>query len=446
MFGKSNKHNKHNIGMVSYLCLNKDVNKYVYKYVSPDMILNNKSKFELISNECLVNILSYLETHKNIVLVNKFFYNLISSINFHIQHPFGKTDMHSKLYNINDRYLQKHCYANVSQLSNDNISLMTIYNFKVISKISYDNDKFNEFFKLQHFEHLYISGSIKDKDKYQFVNLQKLKSLSLYETNISTNVLNYLPNLTELNIYKWNVKNDELEDFLNNLNNLRELKFMNIINDKQLCKFKQLKKLELNQSTTITDRGIYKLTNLQTLKIYFVKDKCNIDGTCIKYLINLTTLELYSNNSITDYSLYKTKLKNIKLVNDRAITGSCFKSLSNLKSLELDKCEKIKDVYIQELSNLSIFKYYKKNIMGGDSLDSPHYDSLYSISKNTFKNMNLTKLIIYGVYLSNERLEYIKHLTNLCYLEYDGDYNGFDRKYIEKAFPNIIKINPHCYC
>jgi len=210
-----------------------------------------------------------------------------------------------------------------------------------------------------------------------FKNLNKIKVLILFETNITARVLQYLPN-----IECWspdNINNDDGHKYIKSIKKLKilDLSFNNnIINEDIkntkiehiiLCNNeiitingldKDIKKIDLCENNKIKDKDLKQL-NLIYLNL---QENKTITNNGLKHLKNLKMLNLFLNKKITDKALIY--MKNLEYLNlkmtgiqydwaeDNRITDLSLKKLIKLKYLNLENNINITNDGIKPLVNL----------------------------------------------------------------------------------------------
>ncbi len=249
---------------------------------------------------------------------------------------------------------------------------------------------------LKHLEEIQFDGEfITDKGMMHMKNAKKIvvntKPTSNRSNNIqpvydrqiqkhtlfSINSLKYIENLHTLSIINNSINDTDLE-FLKNLTYLN-LYNNNKITDKGLPHLKKIQTLILNQNTHITDAGLQHL--IHTKKISLMSNK-NIQGTCfihlkniedlslchlftkdihvkhlrhlkkletiydnltnfsLRHLHNIEELSLYGNQRITNYGMkYIYRVKKLYLSQNEYITYRGLKYLSCIKYLKLSCCD-----------------------------------------------------------------------------------------------------------
>ena len=273
--------------------------------------------------------------------------------------------------------------------SNISISLSSS-NFKNLKELclQYENSIKNE-----HLENLINLQVLKIYHSYYitdeaFKNLNKIKTLILHNTKITSKVLQYLSNIEcwspdyvkksdNVNENMKNIKKLKLLDLSGNsnyddesiknveinhvilsgesmitINGLKNVKKMDLVSDNITIIDEDLKNLDLiylnlNGNKIISDKGLKYCKNLKMLSLY------HCDGITDEGLINMINLEylnlkmsfLYSydrNNKITNKSLKELiKLKYLNLNGNINITDDGIKSLINLEYLNISHNNKI---------------------------------------------------------------------------------------------------------
>ena len=244
--------------------------------------------------------------------------------------------------------------------------------------------------------------------------MHKLETLILNDTKITPKAFEYLINLKNLKI----ANQSNIPAILLSLHNIEflELSCFQIyrINQK-LCHLTTLKKLILS--------GCY--------NDYF-------DGSCFKYLVNLSELILINNNVISDeHLIYNKHLEKLSLKCDNKITGACFSKLPKLRHLDISHCKQIKDKYLIITKTLESFTY--------EDSSSIKFNT-YKLNCNVFKNMNLIQLTIIDDYMITKKsiFQSIRHMTNLKYITCIGiPNNNITYDYIKSILPDVkqIRIN-----
>ena len=183
--------------------------------------------------------------------------------------------------------------------------------------------------------------------------------LMLFGTNITSDVLRYLPNIKvwflDYNIndnyeYLKNIKNLKVLDLLSGAkivdNNIKNINIEHILlsYDSKITingLNKNIKKLGLGNNTIIKDNDLKKL-NLIYLDL---SHNNTINNNGLEFCKNLKILNLRCNNKITDQGLDKLKnLENLNLSIDNHyinnnITNNLLKNLTKLKFKSRKKCK-----------------------------------------------------------------------------------------------------------
>ena len=245
-----------------------------------------------------------------------------------------------------------HCY-NCSSIKNENIkNLINLESF-----VLYDN---------------------KNVSDIAFKNLNKIKTLILYKTNITLNVLQYLPD-----IECWSPDNYKNDDNIEHLKNVKKLKL-----------------LDLSTNDNINDE------NIKNIEIEFIVLSKNITINGLNKSIK--KLDLSKNKKIQDKDLRKLKLEYLDLCSNSTISDKGLKYCKNLKFLNLAFNEKITDFGLIELRNLEYLNLMMINF------DNP-YPMFSNITDKSLKKLKKLKYLNLE-YNGNITDEAIKLLVNLEYL------------------------------
>ncbi|KAL9642947.1 hypothetical protein ABK040_010640 [Willaertia magna] len=229
--------------------------------------------------------------------------------------------------NLKEEYLNYLNYTNLNELNISNCKHLKKFNYLQnfinltnlnISYLSVTDNDLNNLQKLKYLTMDYC----KDISGDCFKNFTKLKLLNAISTNFKENNLKYLQNsLQYLNV---NLHDNMTGEFFPFLTNLITLQFT--------CKIK--------------DDYLQTLQNLQSLNLSDCKE---ITGDCLKYLFNLTELNL-TKTIVKDEHLKNLKeLKILNLNNCKNIKGYCFNNLNKLEELHLNKNDQIKDEHLNHL-------------------------------------------------------------------------------------------------
>ena len=441
----------------------------LYKFNFDIFFLNKIVMFERLNDDSIINILSYLENTIYVTSINKLLYSYRKHIKYHLK-EFYKS-------RITYEELSKLTYLKGLFLDYNDYSFQEIPNFNLLYLSLHKNDIIRN---ISHLSSL-ISLTLSENDlicENQLINMQNLKYLDLKNNKvISSNIFKYLPNLKTLLIKKWYGTCYLDSNFDNNIKHLSGLTYLcsdanRMITDDNFKYLTSLKKLKLRGFHDLTDNAFLNLTNILDFELHCV---IKIDGSCFKYLINLERLSLWYNVFISDDKLINNnKLKILKLNHDLIITGSCFNYFPDLKELVINHCKRIKDSNVSNLCNLETFKYeYNDHYEKIDDIYDPITDPLsyycnypryqyyddsmmdhgeyyntdfyrleyfdniddieYNITPDTFKNMNLTNIIIPREYICNTMILHMKNMSKLKYIVCNDKKNK-----IRSMFPNII--------
>lgn len=204
--------------------------------------------------------------------------------------------------------------------------------------------------------------------------------------------------------------NIDIYSSLFKLLNLKTLIISNHVNIKNIDikDLTNLTDLQLYHKNNITEDGIKDLINLKTLYICSISDNKNING--LMKLTNLISLSFF-NPSLTDKNLSPLhKLKYLSLTNTNLITDNSLSRLTNLIELNLNcNKSKITDDCLLRLTNLKSLSLRDNNKI---------------TNKGICNHTNLTKLDI-G---TNDSITEISHLHNLKTLYADhNDKIGYSQ-------------------
>ncbi|KAL9658015.1 hypothetical protein ABK040_012255 [Willaertia magna] len=187
---------------------------------------------------------------------------------------------------------------------------------------------------LPNLENLFISCCYKDED---FYNLKNLKCLTIYDSQLNGNCLQYLNNLEKL-ICELNVFKD-----LNYLQNIKQL-FIDGI------------------QKYLTDKDLQNLKN--TISLNLNSDNENITGECLLNMENLITLNSSCKNLEDKYFINLKNLKTLHIGYGGKVTGEYFYNLKSLTDLDICNNQNIKDEHLISLNNLQYLNIDFCNIKG----------------------------------------------------------------------------------
>ena len=280
--------------------------------------------FNKLTDDVIIHILAFLEKRTNVFATNRLLHSFRKHFNF--------KNIHRKNYNI--IICKKNIIIDNYTIDNNTIDLNFL---NIISLTLYKNTLITNISNLVNLKYLSLQDNNMITDN-QIINMQQLETLILENTLITSNAFKYLSNLKKLKIRN----QADLYNILLSLHN-------------------SIDYLALYFLKSIVDQSLYHLTNLKTLEIMGLYDT-NFDGSCFKYLVNLSELMLYYNYVILDeHLIYNKNLKRLELIDDRKITGSCFSKLSKLISLYVYRCEQIKDKYVEDIAQTLESFTYKYN-------------------------------------------------------------------------------------
>ncbi|KAL9642060.1 hypothetical protein ABK040_004109 [Willaertia magna] len=220
----------------------------------------------------------------------------------------------------------------------------------------------------------------------------KLNKLRLCPYGNDYNLLQKFTNLTTLHPINFPGK------YLQNLPCLTDLKASDTydIDENSFTNLKQLKVLSVFFIDELQDEWLKNLNNLKELTIYGCK---NVTGNCLLNFTSLTYLD-FRNCSINDETLLHCKnLTSISVFGCKSILGTCFKEFKELKYLNIGYCN-ITDNSLNNLNNLESLNIKGcKNIIG-----------------NCFQNLKQLKTLSIDV-RNFQQLNYLNHLINLTNLD-----------------------------
>jgi hypothetical protein len=369
--------------------------------------LNNYKKINYVRNN--ITRLNFTGNFPNINMENLEYLKMdivqIKNIKFKlkkIKEVYFYNDL-GKMYEINNSKL----------LKNLNNMESLILEPQLLIKLSSDNLKnlkrlnfINGYYVLnEHIENLINLESLKlCKNKTitndAFKNLTKIKTLVLFETNVTTGVLQYLPN-----IECWSPNYCRNDDY-KYMKNIEKLKILDLsdkspypyISDENI-KHIRIKHLILDKNSNITKYGLNK-----SIKKLDLIGNDKIKDNDLKEL-NLVYLNLQNNDVITNYGLNHCKnLKMLSLFRNDKITNGGLIHMNKLEFLDLGMLPQGSE-YIKN-PRLRCFYYYKGTKV------------IYPKSKIT--DYSLKKLVgLKYLNLENNNTitdEGIKQLVNLEYL------------------------------
>ena len=358
--------------------------------------------FEQLTDDVIIHIISFLKIRANVFATNKLLHNFRKHFNFK-----NKIGMKDNIIICKDNTIID---DNVIDFKFLNIISLTLYPSTLITNISH----------LVNLKYLRLEQNTSITNN-QLINMQQLETLILDNTLITSNAFKYLSNLKNLEIRN----QSDLHNIVLSLRN-------------------NIDYLTISHPFGIVDQKLYHLTNLKKLKI-IGSDSDNFDGSCFKYLVNLSKLTINDNKVISDdHLIYNKNLEKLSLIDDRKITGSCFSKLPKLRSLFILNCEKIENQYIEDIAQtLESFTYIYDNSIIISFFISIDPVIQYKLDYCIFKNMNLVQLIIVDADIVNQEAFYqsIQHMTNLKYIECGRVSNKIiTHNYIKSILPNVKQI------
>lgn len=208
----------------------------------------------------------------------------------------------------------------------------------LLDNVSNNHNLTNDILKLYpHITKIFLSHHLND-----ISNLTNLQVLHLENGDINNHQINLLTNLTELSITYSNITN------INCLTRLRILNVTCNIDNIGIASLTNLTELYISYNDTITD--INHLKNLHTLGIgYYLSAPCycapvpGITNNGLASLTNLTNLDIYDNNRITDIN-YLTNLQILNATGDCGVADNGIKKLTNLTTLTATSNKKITNI------------------------------------------------------------------------------------------------------
>lgn len=197
---------------------------------------------------------------------------------------------------------------------------------------------------------LYLPVKICVTDE-SITNLTKLTTLESWDTDLTPSGLNALTNLTSLALGS---TQHNFDGAVVRLPNLVHLIFGSgarcNISDDGLKYLTNLTHLDLSNDSWISDLGIQNLTKLQTLCLADAYNRVTSSG--VSQLVNLTKLDISGMNLITDYGIRGLEqLLSLTLDIDSKVTDEGISNLINLTFLSLN--DLITDAGISPLTNLT---------------------------------------------------------------------------------------------
>lgn len=196
---------------------------------------------------------------------------------------------------------------------------------------------------------------------------------------------------------------------------IKNLKFAD-----EIKKYTNLTKLDLYNNDKITDDVICKLINITKINL---SSNSIITDHGISKLTKITHINLCRNTKITDDCLVKLiNIKNINLSKNRNVTDNCLRLLTNLVHINLSVNFKIADYGIKDLTNLKTLVFSGPNI-----------------TDSSFTNLiNLTAVRIGGNNITNDGLRKLIPYNNLTSLSLDL---GRISNYGIKDFYSLTKLD-----
>lgn len=264
-----------------------------------------------------------------------------------------------------------------------------------------------------------------------------------------------LINITKLVLYRNSKKPRKIcnfkFDYLTNLKKLRIEVHISNIND-QLSLLTNITKLKIFTGG-LSDRGINRMTNLKYLSIsnsmscHFIYTNPIITDNAFQYLTNIKTLLFDHFNKITDVTLYHlTNLTWLSVCQGIRISDNAFRLLPKLLRLDINNYE-ISGEHITYLTNLVSLHIGISKI---NDMDISKMTSLTSLSVGWVRISNagirnLTNLVSLGMNDIIDR-KGIKNLTGLTKLSLNLDVTDFDIKKLTNLkylhVRNNIKVTP----
>lgn len=281
-------------------------------------------------------------------------------------------------------------------------------------------------------------GELTKETVINYIDIQILKSLNMYNDKITDNMIKRMKNLEILCLSS----NREITDNgIKNLKNLQELtmKINENITDDGIKELKNLEILSLPSNIYITDNGIKNLIKLED--ICLGRSIKNITDEGIKKLKKLIKINIWVKNNYYEHITSKRisnlkKLEELVCRGNKNITDETIKELKKLKTLYVNDSQ-ITDNGIRELKNLKIL-YIESSVVS---------DRGVAITDNGIKDLDLHTLDIrlldhHNNQLSNNGIKNMKNLKNL----YLSDYckitgEGFDSNDLLELSLGHIDIN-----
>lgn len=277
--------------------------------------------------------------------------------------------------------------------------------------------------------------------------LKELKFLTtlILKKNVCITDISSLPQLRNLDL-QWNTVITDIR--ISGLTNLKSLNLRGnrLITNKGVVNLVGLEILILSEDSPINDEGISNLTNLQILHI----EGNNIKGKGLINLTNLTNLHLSVSSIEDDNVSHLVNLKHLKLLDSR-ITDNTVKNLTGLTSLDLYRDRIVTDEGISNLINLQTLHVNAKitdrglvNLINLTKLD--FYDAGYwtqapsPITDDELKNLLKLKDLSLDYCCNGITDKGIINLTSLQSLLLKGnDVTGG----VFKELPYLINLSVH---
>jgi Leucine-rich repeat (LRR) protein len=263
-----------------------------------------------------------------------------------------------------------------------------------------------------HFDH-----SIVDSTLFRLSNLKEL--ILCNNDTITSNGLKFCTNLTKLDLSSNKQIRDESLANCTNLTML-DLSFNEQITDETLANCVNLQSVNLRNNHAISRLGLFQLANLK------LDIRCSTIRV-IKKLTNLTSLSIYSLETIRDEGIKDIQLTNLTYLSIESICEISFdtvKNLVNLRSLHLLQCPSIDYHGLSELSNLTSLSLDDNSMIMWDELN-PRYRPTSPVLLNDQLRCltNLTSLEIASSSVSNYGIEPLTKLSTFRFQHTTGHLN-----------------------
>ncbi|KAL9648807.1 hypothetical protein ABK040_003740 [Willaertia magna] len=406
--------------------------------------LKRRKKELIFSEDMLFEITKYIETLKDFISlssVNKYFRNYLLKNKLPLNEIFKRNEI--ILTNNLPNYLFEIEYLSLKKFGNHNFKLLNqfkelkclfvwslqngyLLNFKKLKELYIYNTNMNKILLNLSSELTNLTiGACEIVKEINFSKFTKLNSLTLLECyNIPTNCLKNLNQLKKLSIFD---NYSITDDSLNELINLEEF-YINGCSFTGIClqNFTNLKILDITDSN-IKDDFLLNLNNLKELKLYNCR---NILGNCLQNLIKLEHLSIQTCSNITNINQYLNNLTNLKYLkiyfcsSDEFLTSNSLQNLTNLEYLEI----RGKEFYDKDFCNLTKLKTLKINKIDCFELEEmltgaflPYLTNLeildcnFIVEEKYCKNLkHLKTLSLWGLdNIISEDLSYLKNIKTI---------------------------------